>query len=84
MMVVEGQERERQGGGWNEKSLSSSWIGSGLLSGAYQDHRQQRRLKSAVAYYSSELRVRGGYEKCWRGWRVGSRCVESWGADACR
>ncbi len=83
-MVVGGQERGRQGGGWNEMSLSLSWIGSGLLSYAYQDHRRRRHPKSAVAYYLFELRVHGEYEMCWRDWRVGSRCVESEGADACR
>lgn len=66
MTVVGGQERERQGGGWNEKSLSLKWIGSGPLSCAYQDHRQRRHPKLAVVYYSFELRVRGEYEKCWR------------------
>lgn len=84
MMVVGARERGRQGDDWNEKSLSLNWTGSGLLSCAYQDHRQRRHPRSAVVYYSFELRVRGEYEKCWRGWRVGSRCVESSGADACR
>lgn len=76
-MVVGDQERERQVGGWNEKSLSLSWTDSGLLSCAYQGHRLRRHPKLAAAYCSFELRVRGGYEKCWRDWRVGSRCVES-------
>lgn len=77
MTVVGGQERGRQGGGWNEKSLSLNWVGSGPLSCAYRDHRQQRHPKLAVAYCSFELQVRGEYEKYWRDWRVGSQCVES-------
>lgn len=77
MMVVGDQERGRQGGGWNEKNWNWSLIGNGLLSCAYQDHRQRRHPKLAVAYCSFELRVRGEYEKYWRDWRVGSRYVES-------
>ena len=77
MMVVEGQERGRQGGDLNEKSSSSSWTGSGLLSCAYQAHHQQRHPKSAVTYCSFGLRVRDECETCWRDWRVDSRCVES-------
>ena len=77
MTVVGCQERGRQGGGWNEKSLSLNWIGSGPLSCAYQGHRQRRHPILAVAYYSFELQVRGGYETCWRDWKFGSRCVES-------
>ena len=45
MMVVGGQEKGRRGGGSNEKSLSLSWIGSDLLSCAYQVHRQRRHRK---------------------------------------
>lgn len=76
-MVAEGQERGRQGDDWNEKSLSSNWIGSGLPSCAYQDRHQRRHPKSAVVYYSFGWRGCGEYEKCWRDWRVDSQCVES-------
>lgn len=72
MMVVGGQERGRQGDGWNEKSLNLSWTGSGLLSCAFRAHRQRKHPKSVVVYYSFGLRVHGEYEKCWRGLKVGS------------
>lgn len=84
MMVAGGQERGKQGDGWNEKNLSLSWTGSGLLSCAFQDHRQRRHPKLVVVGCSFALRVRGEYEKCWRGWKVGSRCVESLDADVYR
>ncbi len=75
--VAGGQERGRQGDGWNEKSWNWSWIGNGHLSYAYQNYPQRRHPKWAVVYYSFGLRVRGEYETYWRDWKVDSQCVES-------
>ena len=76
-------ERGRTGDCWNEKNLNLNWIGSDLLSCAYRGRPQRKHPISVVICYSFGLRVRGGYEMCWRDWRADSQCVWSWDADAC-